>query len=54
MPDRAEQEPAQHGFSRRTLLRTSALATALATLDLVGKAAIPPGQTCGRGDGWVT
>jgi hypothetical protein len=31
-----------HGISRRTLLRTSALATALATLDLVGKASFLP------------
>lgn len=44
MPEGAEQEPAQHGFSRRTMLRTSALATALATLDLVGKASFLPAR----------
>lgn len=33
-----------HGISRRTLLRTSALATALATLDLVGKASFLPAR----------
>jgi hypothetical protein len=44
MPDRADQQPQQHGFSRRTMLRTSAFATALATLDLVGKAAFLPAR----------
>jgi hypothetical protein len=44
MSDRAEQEAEHQGFSRRTMLRTSALATALATLDLVGKAAWLPAR----------
>ena len=44
MPDRAEQPAQPQGFSRRTLLRTSAFATALATLDLVGKASFLPAR----------